>query len=109
VTVALLRRGCVHDDIWERSRPVASLPSMTAMRRRLGLLAAMLVAVAGCGGDSHSAARKRATSTGSAAPVSAARRRCTEPGVRAQAVRFRTSDGVVLSGAVVGSGPVGAC
>jgi pimeloyl-ACP methyl ester carboxylesterase len=81
---------------------------MTAMRRRLGLLAAMLVAVAGCGGDSHSAARKRATSTGSAAPVSAAGRRCTEPGVRAQAVRFRTSDGVVLSGAVVGSGPVGA-
>jgi pimeloyl-ACP methyl ester carboxylesterase len=75
------------------------------MRRRLGLLATVLVAVAGCGG-SHPVARKRAEST--ATPASAANRRCTEPGVRAQAIRFRTSDGVMLSGAVVGSGPVGA-
>ena len=78
------------------------------MRRRLGLLAVVLVAVAGCGGCSHSAARERATPTGTAAPVSAADRPCTEPGVRAQAIRFGTSDGVMLSGAVVGSGPVGA-
>jgi pimeloyl-ACP methyl ester carboxylesterase len=78
------------------------------MRRRLGLLAVVLIAVAGCGGGSHSAARERATSTGTAAPVSAADRPCTEPGVRAQAIRFGTSDGVMLSGAVVGSGPVGA-
>ena len=78
------------------------------MRRRLGLLAVVLVAVAGCGGGSHSAARERATSTGTAAPVSAADRPCTEPGVRAQAIRFGTSDGVMLAGAVVGSGPVGA-
>jgi pimeloyl-ACP methyl ester carboxylesterase len=77
------------------------------VRRRLGLLAAVLVAVAGCGGDSHSAARKRTTST-AAAPAGAADRACTEPGVRAQAIRFRTSDGVVLAGALVGSGPVGA-
>ena len=78
------------------------------MRRRLGLLAVVLIAVAGCGGGSHSAARERATSTATAAPVSAADRPCTEPGVRAQAIRFGTSDGVMLSGAVVGSGPVGA-
>ncbi len=85
------------------------------MRRRLGLLAAVLVAVAGCGGDSHSSTRKKstststgATSTGAAAPASAPGRRCSEPGVRAQAIRFRTSDGVMLSGVVVGSGPVGA-
>ena len=78
------------------------------MRRQLGLLAAALLAVAGCGGDSHSAARKRAASTTAAATTSAPGRRCTEPGVRAQPIRFRTSDGVTLSGAVVGSGPVGA-
>jgi pimeloyl-ACP methyl ester carboxylesterase len=79
-----------------------------ATRRRLGLLAALLVAVAGCGGDSHPAAGKRATPTATAAPVSAAGQECGESGVRAQTVRFRTSDGVTLSGAVVGSGPVGA-
>ena len=78
------------------------------MRRGLGLLAMVVVAVAGCGGDSHSGARKRATSNSTTAAASAPRRRCAEPGVRAQAVRFRTSDGVTLSGAVVGSGPVGA-
>ena len=76
--------------------------------RRLWLLAAALLAVAGCGGGSHSAARTRATSTSAAAPASAPGRRCTEPGVRAQAIRLRTSDGVLLSGAIVGSGPVGA-
>jgi pimeloyl-ACP methyl ester carboxylesterase len=76
--------------------------------RGLGLLAALLVAVAGCGGDSHSATRERATPTAAAAPASAAHRRCEEPGIHAQPVRFRTSDGVTLSGAVVGSGPIGA-
>jgi pimeloyl-ACP methyl ester carboxylesterase len=75
------------------------------MRLRLALLATLLVAVAGCGG-SHPAARDRTTAvTGGAA---AANRPCTEPGVRAEAIRFRTSDGVTLAGAVVGSGPVGA-
>jgi pimeloyl-ACP methyl ester carboxylesterase len=78
------------------------------MRRRLGLLAVVLVAVAGCGGGSHTAAHRRAASTATTAPASAANRPCTEPGVRAQAIRFGTSDGVMLSGAVVGSGPVGA-
>ena len=75
------------------------------MRLRLGVLAALLVAVAGCGG-SHPARDDQTTSaTGG---TSAANRPCTEPGVRAQAIRFRTSDGVTLAGAVVGSGPVGA-
>jgi pimeloyl-ACP methyl ester carboxylesterase len=87
------------------------------MRRRLGLLAAVAVAVAvavsGCGGDSHGAARKQVTPTPtaareSAAPASAARPACGRAGVRAQAIRFRTSDGVQLAGAVAGSGPVGA-
>jgi alpha/beta superfamily hydrolase len=78
------------------------------MRRRLGLFAAGLVAVAGCGGDSHPAAPKRATAAPTAAPASTADERCGEAGVRAQAIRFRTSDGVTLTGAVVGSGPVGA-
>jgi acetyl esterase/lipase len=79
------------------------------MRRWVGLLAAVLVvAVAGCGGSSHPATRNSVKSTATAAPASAANRRCSEPGVRAEPVRFRTSDGVMLSGAVVGSGPVGA-
>jgi pimeloyl-ACP methyl ester carboxylesterase len=78
------------------------------MRRRLGLLGALLLAVAGCGGDSHGAARKQATPTPTAAPATAAAQRCGETGVRARAIRFRTRDGVRLSGAVVGSGPVGA-
>ena len=75
------------------------------MRLRLGLFAAVLVAVAGCGG-SHAADRDRTTDATPATP--AANRPCTEPGVRAQAIRLRTSDGVTLAGAVVGSGPVGA-
>jgi pimeloyl-ACP methyl ester carboxylesterase len=79
-----------------------------AMRRGLGPFAVLVVVVAGCGGGSHPAARKRAEPTATAAPASPARRPCGEPGVRAQAVRFRTSDGVTLSGAVVGSGPAGA-
>jgi hypothetical protein len=34
---------------------------------------------------------------------------CGEPGERAHAIRFRTSDGVSLAGAVVGSGRSGRC
>jgi hypothetical protein len=78
------------------------------MRRRLGLLAVVLIAVAGCGGGSHPAAHTQVESTATAGSANAANRRCTEPGVRARAIRFRTSDGVMLAGAVVGSGPVGA-
>ncbi len=80
--------------------------------RRPGLLAALLVAVAGCGGDAHPAAHKppspTPTATAAPAPESAVDRRCGETGVTAQAIRFRTGDGVTLSGAVLGSGPVGA-
>jgi dienelactone hydrolase len=68
----------------------------------------VLVAIAGCGGDAHPAARERATPTPTAAPVSAAKTVCGEPAAGARTVRFRTRDGVTLSGAVVGSGPVGA-
>jgi alpha/beta superfamily hydrolase len=74
------------------------------MRRRRALLAVLVVAVAGCGG-SDPVARKQTTSTTTS---SAAHRRCTEPGVHAEPIRFRTRDGVTLAGAVVGSGPVGA-
>src|SRR5919197_788237 len=78
------------------------------MRRRFGLLAAMVLALAGCGGSSHPAPRKEATSATAAAPARAARPRCGDAAVTAHAIRFRTSDGVGLSGAVIGSGPVGA-
>jgi hypothetical protein len=88
---------------WSQLRAVAS-----AERLRLGALVAALVAAAGCGGGSDPAARKQTTPSATAAPTSAASRHCDHGGVRAQAVRFRTSDGVTLSGAVVGSGPVGA-
>jgi alpha/beta superfamily hydrolase len=88
---------------WSQLRAVAS-----AKRRRLGALAAVLVAAAGCGGGADPAARKQTTPSPTSAPTSAASRHCDHGGIRAQAVRFRTSDGVTLSGAVVGSGPVGA-
>ena len=78
------------------------------MRRRFGLLAAMVLALAGCGGSSHPAPRKEATSATAAAPARAARPRCGDAAVTAHAIRFRTSDGVGLAGAVIGSGPVGA-
>ena len=74
------------------------------MTRRQGLLAALLLAVAGCGGGSHLAPRERATPT----PTVAAADRCGETGVHAQTISFRTSDGVTLAGALTGSGPVGA-
>ena len=78
------------------------------MRRRLGLLAVLLVAVAGCGGDSHRLPASRPRPRADRRAGERRGRRCGESGVRAKAVRFRTSDGVRLSGAVVGSGPVGA-
>jgi alpha/beta superfamily hydrolase len=78
------------------------------LARRLGLLAALLVAAAGCGGDAHPAASKRATPAPTVAPASTADQGCGEASVGAQMIRFRTSDGVTLAGAVVGSGPVGA-
>jgi pimeloyl-ACP methyl ester carboxylesterase len=79
------------------------------MRRRLSLLAAMLVAAAGCGGgDQPSPDHARATPTASAAPATASETICGQPAAGVKAVRFRTGDGVTLSGAVVGSGPVGA-
>jgi pimeloyl-ACP methyl ester carboxylesterase len=72
------------------------------MARRFGLLA-VLVAIVGCGGGSHPAAETR-----SARGTTAARPRCGDPSFAPHAIRFATSDGVRLSGAVVGSGPIGA-
>jgi pimeloyl-ACP methyl ester carboxylesterase len=65
---------------------------------------ALLLAVAGCGGNPQPPARERATAT----PTAAAAERCGETGGHAQPISFRTSDGLTLAGAVAGSGPVGA-
>lgn len=84
------------------------------MRRRSGLLAVVLVAVAGCGGGSRPAASTTppATPTGAtastAASAGAVPERCDERATGATPIRFRTSDGLSLTGAVAGSGPVGA-
>jgi pimeloyl-ACP methyl ester carboxylesterase len=51
--------------------------------------------------------RAPAAPTTAAAPASTAGPDCGE-GVRSHAIRFRTSDGLDLSGAVVESGPIGA-
>ena len=68
----------------------------------------MLLVAAGCGGGSETTAHHQAASTTTAAAKSANKRHCDEPGLPAHEIRFRTRDGLVLSGAVVGSGPVGA-
>jgi pimeloyl-ACP methyl ester carboxylesterase len=65
-----------------------------------GVVAAALAA--GCGGSARppTAAPQKAA----AAPSE----RCGPPDTRARTIRFETSDGVTLDGAIVGSGPVGA-
>jgi pimeloyl-ACP methyl ester carboxylesterase len=78
------------------------------VRRPLALLAAVIVAAAGCGSDSHPAAREPATSTAATASASGGKRHCAQAGIAAHEIRFPTSDGLMLSGAIVGSGPVGA-
>src|SRR3954466_16049390 len=70
------------------------------------LVVAVAGVVAGCGSDARPRARKATAPTRAAAPN--ARPPCGATGVRAQAVRFRTRDGIVLSGAIGGSGPGGA-
>jgi pimeloyl-ACP methyl ester carboxylesterase len=74
----------------------------------VGLLAAALVAVAGCGGDSPPSARQPATPAATTARAGLGGHRCFAAGLPVRAIRFTTSDGVALSGAVIGSGPVGA-
>jgi pimeloyl-ACP methyl ester carboxylesterase len=76
------------------------------MKRQVALYTALLLAIGGCGGGSH--ARTSPTPTATDVPASAAASGCSEADARGQAIRFRTSDGVTLSGAVVGSGSVGA-
>src|SRR3954449_4383649 len=77
------------------------------MRRRPVLLVALLVGLAGCGGDDRPAGRATATAATGAAPARAPGPDCGE-GVRSHSIRFATRDGLRLSGAVVGPGPVGA-
>src|SRR3954465_575839 len=76
------------------------------MRRRSALVVALLVGLAGCGGDDRPGGRTTATG-GPTTPARAPGPDCGE-GVRSHAIRFATRDGLRLSGAVVGSGPVGA-
>jgi alpha/beta superfamily hydrolase len=79
------------------------------VRRPLALLALLAaVAVAGCGSGSHPAAHKPSSSTAAAKPAGGAKRHCAEAGIASHEIRFATSDGLRLSGAIVGSGPVGA-
>jgi pimeloyl-ACP methyl ester carboxylesterase len=78
------------------------------MTLRLVVIAAVLVAVGGCGGGSRAGAGKPATPTVTAAPANGAGGGCDDAAERSHAIRLRTSDGVTLSGAVVGSGAAGA-
>jgi pimeloyl-ACP methyl ester carboxylesterase len=78
------------------------------MRRRLSLLTAALVVIAGCGGGSDGAGPGGAAPSTAASPSGATNRGCDDARERTHGIRFRTSDGVVLDGAVIGSGPVGA-
>jgi pimeloyl-ACP methyl ester carboxylesterase len=64
------------------------------------LLLGAVAGVAGCGGG-HAAAPPRPAAT----PVA---HRCADADPAAKDVRFRTSDGVNLSGSVIGAGPAGA-
>src|SRR3954453_14334655 len=76
------------------------------MRRRSALVVALLVGLAGCGGDDRPGGRTTATEA-TTTPAGAPGRDCGQ-GVRSHAIRFATRDGLSLSGAVVGGGPVGA-
>jgi pimeloyl-ACP methyl ester carboxylesterase len=67
----------------------------------LGLILAVLFA--GCGGGGNAPKPHPA-----ATPLPAVSDRCGPPDVKARTLRFETSDGVRLDGAIVGSGPVGA-
>jgi pimeloyl-ACP methyl ester carboxylesterase len=69
------------------------------MRRPFVLLGVVALALAGCGGGGSHPPAPTAT---------AVSRACGEAAAGATAVRFRTSDGVGLTGDLVGSGPVGA-
>jgi esterase/lipase len=66
----------------------------------LGLIVAVLLG--GCG----EAPKPRVAATPT--PPASVSDRCGSPDVKARTLRFKTSDGVMLDGAIVGSGPVGA-
>jgi pimeloyl-ACP methyl ester carboxylesterase len=77
------------------------MPSVRDVRKPFAVLLVLLVAaVAGCGGG-HTTAPDRPA-------AAAATHRCADADKRAKDVRLRTSDGVSLSGSVIGAGPAGA-
>ena len=81
------------------------------MRAALVLGVAVAVLAGGCGGShAPTAATPRPTATpeATATPVPTISERCGPPDAPARAIHFKTSDGVTLDGAIVGSGPVGA-
>ena len=82
---------------------------MTRRATKCGVWVAMLAAVAsaGCGNHTPPAAHERPPRVGGVGPSTAVHR-CNEPGERSHAIRFRTRDGVTLTGAVVGSDPAAA-
>jgi pimeloyl-ACP methyl ester carboxylesterase len=76
----------------------------------VGLVVAALAG--GCGGGSHPPSTRspapQATPRAAATPLPAPSKRCGPPEAPARAIRFKTADGVMLNGAIAGSGPVGA-
>jgi len=72
-------------------------------RMRLGLAAALVIVLAGCGGG---ASRPRVTQTETPDATTPSHRCADAHG--GTPIRFRTRDGIDLFGAVVGSGPIGA-
>ncbi len=74
------------------------------MRRAI----AIALLLAGCGGGSKPAPTATASPAATAVALQQPIDRCGSPAMKARLVRMRTSDGVTLDGAEVGSGPHGA-
>ena len=79
------------------------LPSHSVWMKAAGWVSLIvLVLLCGCGEAPKPRAAARPT------PPASVSERCGWPDVKARTLRFKTSDGVMLDGAIVGSGPVGA-
>src|SRR4051794_36890271 len=79
---------------------MGSSADMTLRRASVLFVLAAAMTLAACGGGSAPRAPGRSEHV--------APRSCGGSALGAHAIRFRTTDGVTLAGAVVGSGPVGA-